>query len=75
MRIIRQLEATPEDLRESAERLRRFRNQLVHGIEIPDVDLIRSQTAELGALLGRLREIYKPKRTAVRKKAKQTQVP
>ncbi len=75
MRIIRQLDATPEDLRESAERLRRFRNQLVHGIEIPDVDLIRSQTAELGTLLGRLREIYKPKRTAVRKKAKQVITP
>jgi ppGpp synthetase/RelA/SpoT-type nucleotidyltranferase len=42
----------PQDILASADRLRRFRNQLVHGIEVPDAESIRAETEELRSLLG-----------------------
>lgn len=45
----------------SADRLRRFRNQLVHGMSVPDAELIRAQTAELRALIDRLKTIERPR--------------
>lgn len=41
----------PQEVIVSAERLRRFRNQLVHGIEVPDSETIAAASAELRALL------------------------
>jgi ppGpp synthetase/RelA/SpoT-type nucleotidyltranferase len=42
----------PQEILASADRLRRFRNQLVHGIEVPDAESIRAETEELRSLLG-----------------------
>lgn len=62
MQSIRQM---PQDLQLSAERLRRFRNQLVHGIEVPNAEYIREQTAELRTIVEKLnlitKETEKPK--------------
>ena len=44
----------PQEVFASADRLRRFRNQLVHGIEVPDTETIDAATAELRTLLGAL---------------------
>lgn len=49
-RLLYHLEA-PKDVFASAERLRRFRNQLVHGIEVPDSETIQAASNELRLLL------------------------
>jgi len=71
MRLLRFIENVPGEVTEAAERIRRFRNQLVHGIEVPDAEFIRLQTAELRLVFDKLREIMepapKPKRRAPRK--------
>lgn len=41
----------PKEVVASADRLRRFRNQLVHGIEMPDNETIRAASNELRTLL------------------------
>ncbi|QLH49013.1 MAG: RelA/SpoT domain-containing protein [Candidatus Accumulibacter cognatus] len=61
MRILRLVEDVPPDVHEAAERLRRFRNQLVHGIEVPDADYIRVQATELRHLVERVQQIIGPK--------------
>jgi len=61
IRILRLVDDVPPDVQESAERLRRFRNQLVHGIEVPDADYIRGQATELGHLVKRVEQIIGPK--------------
>lgn len=48
------------NLIEAAERLRHFRNQLVHGIEVPDTDYIRSQAADLRKLVVSIHEALLP---------------
>ena len=68
-RMLRFLTAVPEELQVSAERLRRFRNELVHGIKIPDADYIRTQTIELQALVNQLRIILEPDTKPTRKPA------
>jgi ppGpp synthetase/RelA/SpoT-type nucleotidyltranferase len=45
---------------ETAERLRHFRNQLVHGIEVPDADYIRVQAEDLRRLIDSMRKILSP---------------
>ncbi len=67
VRLLRQIKNVPEDVTEAAERLRRFRNQLVHGIEVPDADYIRLQTADLRLVLDKLRNIMEPKREPERR--------
>lgn len=71
MRLLRLVENVPGELTEATERIRRFRNQLVHGIEVPDAEFIRLQTAELRIVIDKLGEIMKPaikaKRRAPRK--------
>ena len=67
--MLRFLTAVPEELQVSAERLRRFRNELVHGIKIPDADYIRTQTIELQALVNQLRIILEPDTKPTRKPA------
>lgn len=49
-RLLNQLEL-PQGVLASADRLRRFRNMLVHGIEVPDSDTIDAATEELRLLL------------------------
>lgn len=66
LRVLRSVEGLPEDVAEAAERLRRFRNQLVHGIEVPDAELIHAQTAELRVVVQKLRDITTPKRKSAR---------
>jgi len=73
MRILRLVEDVPADLNEAAERLRRFRNQLVHGIEVPDAEFIRTQTSDLQNLVSRVKAIMTPvpkptRKVATRKK-------
>lgn len=75
MRLLRVIDGVPDELHVAAERLRRFRNQLVHGIEVPDAEFIRAQTAELQMLVARLRAIVEPpikpaRKATPRKKAK-----
>lgn len=53
LRLIHLLDLPPEAFA-SAERLRRFRNQLVHGIEVPDAATINAASAELRILLDEL---------------------
>jgi ppGpp synthetase/RelA/SpoT-type nucleotidyltranferase len=69
MRLLRVVKEVPDELHVSAERLRRFRNQLVHGIEVPDADFIRAQTAELQTLVARLKNIVEPQAKPARKSA------
>jgi ppGpp synthetase/RelA/SpoT-type nucleotidyltranferase len=69
MRLLRLVKEVPEELQVSAERLRRFRNQLVHGIETPDADYIRVQTVELKMLVDRLRVLGKLREKPARKAA------
>ena len=45
---------TSKEVFASADRLRRFRNQLVHGIEVPDNETIRAASNELRMLLDSL---------------------
>ncbi|MFM0648102.1 RelA/SpoT domain-containing protein [Paraburkholderia bryophila] len=70
-RLLRSLDDLPSEVLEASERLRRFRNQLVHGIEVPDAEFIQSQATDLQSLLSRLRDHLFPKppspRRAVRK--------
>lgn len=54
-------------LRETADRLRRFRNMLVHGIEVPDADYINAQTAALQNVMGAIKRSLAPQ-SRVRKK-------
>jgi ppGpp synthetase/RelA/SpoT-type nucleotidyltranferase len=51
MRLLTQVEGIPQEALASADRLRRFRNQLVHGLEVPDSETIGAATAELNSLL------------------------
>ncbi len=67
LRVLRSVEGLPEDVAEAAERLRRFRNQLVHGIEVPDAEFIHAQTAELRVVVQKLRDITTPKRKSARR--------
>ena len=60
MRLLRFVEGVPSELHAAAERLRWFRNQLVHGVEVPDAEFIRAQTIELRTLLARLRALVEP---------------
>lgn len=60
MRLLRLVEGVPDELHAAAERIRRFRNQLVHGIEVPDAEFIRAQTIELRMLLARLKALLEP---------------
>lgn len=60
-RILRALDNLPHEVLEASERLRRFRNQLVHGIEVPDSEFILAQAVDLRYLLDRLRKIWYPK--------------
>lgn len=74
IRLLRLVKELPAEIQLSAERLRRFRNQLVHGIEVPDSDYIHAQTLELQILVKQLRDVLgasaKPSRKrAVKKKA------
>lgn len=57
MRLLRFVDNVPDELIEATERIRRFRNQLVHGIEVPDTEFIQLQTAELRLVIDKLREI------------------
>lgn len=41
----------PKEIFASADRLRRFRNQLVHGVEVPDSDTIQAASNELRVLM------------------------
>jgi len=63
--------SSPE-LIEAAERLRHFRNQLVHGIEVPDAEYIRTQTAELKKLVKMVQEMLKPPPKRPRKPGKRS---
>jgi len=52
------------DLQFKADQLRRFRNDLVHGIKVPDANLIAQQTEELSRLLSAIQVVLpKPKKT------------
>jgi len=44
----------------AAERLRQFRNQLVHGMDFPDVELIRANTQDLKMLIESTKEVLAP---------------
>lgn len=67
MRLLKMVDDMPQDLMDAAERLRKFRNQLVHGIEVPDADFIEAQTSELHFVVNRLREIVSPPKKTARK--------
>jgi ppGpp synthetase/RelA/SpoT-type nucleotidyltranferase len=58
MPLLKSVNGVPPDLIESAERLRKFRNQLVHGIEVPDAEFINAQKDELQSLISRLNDIF-----------------
>ncbi|WP_164261155.1 GTP pyrophosphokinase [Stenotrophomonas maltophilia] len=58
--------SAPNDVISVADRLRRFRNQLVHGIEVPDSEAIRAASNEL---LGILNFFSSPKLGSKRKPA------
>lgn len=60
VRMLRMVDKIPDNITESAERIRRFRNQLVHGIEVPDAEFIRTQTEDLRTVVKKIRDITKP---------------
>jgi ppGpp synthetase/RelA/SpoT-type nucleotidyltranferase len=64
-------EMSPQ-LLESSERIRHFRNQLVHGIEVPDAEYIRAQSDDLRKLVELVQHVLKPSRPA-KKSAKKIQ--
>jgi len=66
-RLLRTLDDLPSDVLDASERLRRFRNQLVHGIEVPETEFIRSQANDLQTLLSWLRDVLLPKPPAPRR--------
>ncbi|WP_199722933.1 GTP pyrophosphokinase family protein [Pusillimonas sp. NJUB218] len=68
-RLLHRLEV-PKEIFASAERLRRFRNQLVHGIEVPDSETIQAATNELHMLLNYLAPPPPAPRKSPRKGAK-----
>lgn len=72
MRFTRLINDFPVGFTESLDRLRRFRNQLVHGIEVPDAEFIRPQIDELRTVVSYLKNNRPPKATrkAPRKSSK-----
>lgn len=56
-RLLQKIDDFPSEVLDASERLRRFRNQLVHGIEVPDAEFIRSQASDLRHLLSQLKSI------------------
>lgn len=70
VRMLRFVDKLPNEVIEAAERVRRFRNQLVHGIEVPDADFIRAQTTELRFVVQKLRNIINPESKPTRRKTK-----
>lgn len=72
IRLLRLVDKAPEKLTAAADRLRRFRNQLVHGIEVPDAEFIRLQAAELRFVIDNLRDIINPETEPVRRVPKKT---
>jgi ppGpp synthetase/RelA/SpoT-type nucleotidyltranferase len=60
--MLRLIDKIPVNITQSAERIRRFRNQLVHGIEVPDAEFIHTQTEDLRIIVKKLRDITKPQR-------------
>lgn len=70
VRILSSITDLPPVLGEAAERLRHFRNQLVHGIEVPDAEFIRAQTADLRKVVELIQQILQPPRKPQRRSAK-----
>lgn len=60
MRLLSYIKDLPQEVLASADRLRRFRNQLVHGFEVPDPETINAAEAELRSLILALPLIPKP---------------
>lgn len=73
-RILSEISEIMPDLRNSTERLRHFRNQLVHGIEVPDSEFIHAQTSDLRRVVERVHQMLNPPPIkSSRKPARKTQ--
>jgi ppGpp synthetase/RelA/SpoT-type nucleotidyltranferase len=59
-----------DELIQTAETLRHFRNQLVHGIEVPEAEFIRAQTSELRWLIKLVQDKLRPPAKSPRKSGK-----
>lgn len=75
LKLLRVAKEVPVELYVLAENLRRFRNQLIHGIEVPDADYIRAQTAELQILVNRLKMALESQGKTTRKAATKKKPP
>ncbi len=69
-RMLSRIEGLSPNLVHAAERLRQFRNQLVHGIDFPDVESIRANTQDLKMLVAATEEGLRPPPKKPRKKTK-----
>lgn len=66
-RVLSELAEFSPELIQTAERLRRFRNLLVHGIEVPDASYIQAQMADLKKLVALMQAALKPPKKPPRK--------
>jgi ppGpp synthetase/RelA/SpoT-type nucleotidyltranferase len=57
IKILNRMDTSMPEVQQIANRLRQFRNMLVHGIEVPDAEYIRSQTNELKWLIERINQV------------------
>ena len=71
-RVLSEISDFTPDLIQAAERLRHFRNQLVHGIEIPDADYIRAQVTDLKKLVGLIKTALTPPKKQARRPSKKS---
>lgn len=71
-RVLSAISDFPPDLIQAAERLRHFRNHLVHGIEVPDTDYIRAQVTDLKKLIGLIKTALTPPKKPARRPAKKS---
>lgn len=55
IKILNQIDSLMPEMQPIANRLRQFRNMLVHGIEVPDTEYIQAQTNELKWVIDRLK--------------------
>lgn len=69
MKILNLIPFPSHELKQKADRLRQFRNMLVHGIEVPDSDYIRAQTNDLRCVVEAIRKSLIPDKKPPRKQS------
>lgn len=69
-RMTNRIESLIPEVQPIASRMRQFRNMLVHGIDVPDAEYIKSQTNELKWLIKKVRELNSERLAAQKKRGR-----